>query len=119
MSDHSSHSSTEPTEHSASELSHHIIFNAKIFAALLGLTFITIAFQFIHFGTAKLGTWAQILLVLIKVGCAAGFVTFLLHRSKMLTNILMFTGFFLIMLIALTVWGSLWGAPIPGTLPVR
>jgi len=118
MSDHSSHShSKDDHAHSPAELQHHIALNTKIFAFLLGLTGITIAFCFINLGKAN--ALVQVLLLLAKCGFVAGFVTFLLHRSKMLTNLLIFTGIFLVALIALTVWGSLWGSPIPGTVPVK
>ncbi|MGC3989872.1 MAG: hypothetical protein QM796_09385 [Chthoniobacteraceae bacterium] len=118
MSDHSSHGSADSHAHSAEELNHHVQFNTKIFIVLLSLTGFTILCQFVHLGP-KATAWAQLLLLLTKCAFVAGFGTFLLHRSKMLTNIFIFTAFFALMLIALTVWGSLWGSPIPGTIPTK
>src|SRR5687767_15366033 len=75
-----------------------------VFAALLVGTVITVAVNFVDFGSVWLGIAVGLFIASIKAFLVAGYFMHLMSERKMIYGILLATAFFFAGLMYLTIW---------------
>ena len=91
-------------QHSPEEFSHHLRRYLFVFYALLFGTYITVGASFIPFGHRAVNIGVALFIACGKGFLVAGYFMHLISERKMIYGILVFTAFFFIGLMFLTVW---------------
>jgi len=101
-----SHSTQNDAHHGHDDVAHHIPIYWKVFWALIAGTVITVGLYSVHFESVAVTIAIALFVASIKAFLVAGYFMHLLSEKKMIYGILAATVFFLIGLMALTIWGS-------------
>ena len=98
-----SQSPAKPHAH-ADDFSHHIRKYLYVFYALLFGTLITVGASYIPFGHHYLNVGVALLIAFAKASLVACYFMHLISERKMTYGILLFTAFFFLGLMFLTIW---------------
>jgi cytochrome c oxidase subunit 4 len=101
-----SHSTQHAAQHGHDDVASHLPTYWKVFWALIAGTVITVALYSVHFESVAVTIAIAMFVASIKAFLVAGYFMHLLSEKKMIYGILAATVFFLIGLMALTIWGS-------------
>ena len=100
----SEHSHSHPHAHSPEEVSKHVKVYLVIFVALLIGTIVTVGLNYLHFDSKALTIAIALFVATIKATLVACYFMHLISEKKMIYIILGFTTFFVIGLMALTLF---------------
>ena len=75
-----------------------------VFGALILGTILTVAVYFKHFESVALAIAIALIIATVKASLVAGFFMHLVSEKKPIYTILVFTAFFFVGLMALTIW---------------
>ena len=90
--------------HPADHFSHHVRRYLYVFYALLFGTLITVGASYIQFGNREINIGVALFIACGKAFLVAGYFMHLISERKMIYGILLFTAFFFVGLMFLTVW---------------
>jgi caa(3)-type oxidase subunit IV len=91
-------------DHSPEQFSHHVKRYLFVFYALLFGTLITVGASYIPFGHRAINIGVALLIACGKAFLVAGYFMHLVSERKMIYGIMLFTAFFFIGLMFLTIW---------------
>ena len=91
-------------DHSPEQFSHHVKRYLFVFYALLFGTLITVGASFIPFGHRAVNIGVALAIACGKAFLVAGYFMHLVSERKMIYGIMLFTAFFFIGLMFLTIW---------------
>src|SRR5260221_11416708 len=91
-------------DHSPEHFSQHVRRYLFVFYALLFGTLITVGASYIPFGHRAMNIGVALVIATGKAFLVAGYFMHLISERKMIYGILAFTAFFLVALMALTIW---------------
>ena len=91
-------------QHSPEEFSHHLRRYLFVFYALLFGTLVTVGASYIPFGHRAVNVGVALVIAGGKAFLVAGYFMHLISERKMIYGILIFTAFFFIGLMFLTIW---------------
>ncbi len=86
------------------DISKHVRVYITVFVALLGGTVVTVALNYMHFDSVPLTIAIALFVAVIKASLVACYFMHLISERKMIYAILIFTAFFFIGLMFLTLW---------------
>jgi cytochrome c oxidase subunit IV len=96
--------SPAPAHSHAEDFSHHVRKYLYVFYALLFGTLITVGASYIPFGHHYLNVGIALLIAIAKASLVACYFMHLISERKMTYGILLFTAFFFLGLMFLTIW---------------
>src|SRR5437870_2372305 len=91
-------------QHSPEHFSHHVRRYLLVFYALLFGTVITVLASYIPFGHRSINIGVALVIASGKAFLVAGYFMHLISERKMIYGIMVFTAFFFVGLMFLTVW---------------
>ena len=91
-------------DHSPEQFSHHVKRYLFVFYALLFGTLITVGASYIPFGHRAINIGVALLIACGKAFLVAGYFMHLVSERKMIYGIMIFTAFFFVGLMFLTLW---------------
>jgi len=91
-------------QHSTEDFSHHLRRYLFVFYALLFGTLITVGASYIPFGHRAVNIGVALIIASGKAFLVAGYFMHLISERKMIYGILVFTAFFFVGLMFLTLW---------------
>ena len=114
MSDTHQHSAAAATadEHSIEDVKKHVRTYIIIGVALMLGTFLTVWASLIDFGSREYNIAIALIIASVKGFLVAGFFMHLISEKKMIYSVLVFTVFFFIALMFLTLWSMAHGSII-------
>jgi|SRR5690242_2097910 len=101
--------------HSPEHFSHHVRRYLLVFYALLFGTVITVLASYIPFGHRAINIGVALVIASGKAFLVAGYFMHLISERKMIYGILVFTAFFFVGLMFLTVWSFADFPPLAST----
>jgi cytochrome c oxidase subunit 4 len=90
--------------HSHAHIAKHVKVYITVFVALLVGTVVTVGLYYIHFESVPLTILIALFIATVKASLVAGFFMHLVSEKKAIYAILIFTAFFFLGLMALTIW---------------
>jgi cytochrome c oxidase subunit IV len=94
----------DATSHSHDNFAHHVRRYLFVFYALLFGTLITVAASYIPFGHRAINIGVALFIACGKAFLVAGYFMHLISERKMIYGIMVFTAFFFVGLMFLTIW---------------
>jgi cytochrome c oxidase subunit IV len=91
-------------DHSPEHFSHHVRRYLFVFYALLFGTLITVGASYIPFGHRAINVGVALVIASAKAFLVAGYFMHLISERKMIYGIMLFTAFFFVGLMFLTIW---------------
>src|SRR5438552_3866208 len=91
-------------QHSPEEFSHHLRRYLFVFYALLFGTLVTVGASYIPFGHRAVNVGVALVIAGGKAFLVAGYFMHLISERKMIYGIMVFTAFFFVGLMFLTIW---------------
>lgn len=88
------------------EIARHVRIYITVFLALLAGTIVTVALNYLHFDSVPLTIAIALFVAVIKGSLVACYFMHLISERKMIYCILVFTAFFFIGLMFLTLWSA-------------